>query len=566
MPSFYVDRSAFSAGNPAECEYIQAAESLVRDYRSQGLNEATEELISGQILASRFVPPLTPRQHELRISSEMIYIAGIADYCLRNRVLYARSEFFVHLQLIFHGDSDDSFEGTLFELSPNLLPCDPPTRHTISKRVEERIVELYAQADVVASQLLKEVESRDDAPKSRNRRPGRSKTRRKSNKNGRNKKPRSTEKSEESPPSLRRENDPEKSGNNSDAECSTGPSTSSDSVRSAGNENSKRLHVHTSKAHRGSGYSASPTTSLDDNSDCENDIVDWKMVQKRKPSRTLSVPPPRQQKLAVSPIKVDARRKRSVDSDKLVIADAPKSLDWTCAEVAVDVSPRSDSGTFGTTSDTTDHFEETLVCPATETVSSEPCELCHDATKDAFVDLVVSEPVVSLVGESSDVGVTASDDNNDNEGKVDVSNEGKENENVFFDQQDQRSREEEPSAGSESLNYEIGPHQALEMEQQLTMLQLKVRQLEMQVAIRDEQLLQERRTAAKTMQMEKDVASEQILALQLRLYISDTRLKAYEEALSQHIASVTENVAGASPAREVPIPQTGSPLYRRGCK
>jgi len=38
-------------------------------------------------------------------------------------------------------------------------------------------------------------------------------------------------------------------------------------------------------------------------------------------------------------------------------------------------------------------------------------------------------------------------------------------------------------------------------------------------------------------------------ALQLRLYISETRLKTYEDALQQHVEAVANNVAASPPRR-----------------
>jgi hypothetical protein len=49
---------------------------------------------------------------------------------------------------------------------------------------------------------------------------------------------------------------------------------------------------------------------------------------------------------------------------------------------------------------------------------------------------------------------------------------------------------------------------------------------------------------AKTLQNERQRCDDLIQSLQLRLYISETRLKAYEEALWTHIQAVTTNVSG----------------------
>lgn len=81
------------------------------------------------------------------------------------------------------------------------------------------------------------------------------------------------------------------------------------------------------------------------------------------------------------------------------------------------------------------------------------------------------------------------------------------------------------------------------------MLQEKIRKLETEVADKDEQLQQERTAAQRALLVEKDANSEFVQALQLRLYISETRLSTLEDALQQHIDSVTNRVASPLSSR-----------------
>ena len=91
--------------------------------------------------------------------------------------------------------------------------------------------------------------------------------------------------------------------------------------------------------------------------------------------------------------------------------------------------------------------------------------------------------------------------------------------------------------------------------------QQQIQHLESLLAEKEQQRTEERAAAQKQLQSETNKLLEQIQALQLRLYISETRLQSYEAALKQHIESVAENTAtspGHHVTSEVP------PLYTRG--
>jgi hypothetical protein len=121
----------------------------------------------------------------------------------------------------------------------------------------------------------------------------------------------------------------------------------------------------------------------------------------------------------------------------------------------------------------------------------------------------------------------------------------------------------------------------LEQKQQLQVpfLVEMIKDLKQQLLQMDKERIEEQQLAKKAIQHERDVAFERIQALQLRLYISETRLQTYEEALQYHIESVHRNVAtppvlikesyNANALRNVHLqPPTdsssvGSPLYAR---
>ena len=80
----------------------------------------------------------------------------------------------------------------------------------------------------------------------------------------------------------------------------------------------------------------------------------------------------------------------------------------------------------------------------------------------------------------------------------------------------------------------------------VTQLQQHVQYLETQLAQYQRLLEQERIRGEKLYREEKESSQERIQALQLRLYIAETRLKVFEDALQQHVDTVHENVAHSS--------------------
>ena len=84
---------------------------------------------------------------------------------------------------------------------------------------------------------------------------------------------------------------------------------------------------------------------------------------------------------------------------------------------------------------------------------------------------------------------------------------------------------------------------------QVPMLMETINNLKLRLQQMDQQRIEEQQSAQKALQHERDVSYERIQALQLRLYISETRLQTYEEALQHHVEMVQQNVA-------TPIPST----------
>lgn len=70
-------------------------------------------------------------------------------------------------------------------------------------------------------------------------------------------------------------------------------------------------------------------------------------------------------------------------------------------------------------------------------------------------------------------------------------------------------------------------------------------QLEMALTMKETQIVEERQHHMKTIREMKEGYEDQIQALQMRLYISETRLKNYEDALEQHIQTVKKNIPNA---------------------
>jgi hypothetical protein len=100
-------------------------------------------------------------------------------------------------------------------------------------------------------------------------------------------------------------------------------------------------------------------------------------------------------------------------------------------------------------------------------------------------------------------------------------------------------------------------------------LQQQVQQLQAQLAQHEFLLAQERQAHSKVLQQHE----ERMQALQLKCYISETRGRAFEEALEQHNAAVANNVALTTPRKfsnETDAPSdvstdatTNQPLYSR---
>jgi hypothetical protein len=77
-----------------------------------------------------------------------------------------------------------------------------------------------------------------------------------------------------------------------------------------------------------------------------------------------------------------------------------------------------------------------------------------------------------------------------------------------------------------------------------TLLQERIQYLEMKLIQKNKQLVEERKIHFKSKRELKEGFEDQIQALQMRLYISETRLKNYQDALEQHIQTVANNVPG----------------------
>ena len=81
---------------------------------------------------------------------------------------------------------------------------------------------------------------------------------------------------------------------------------------------------------------------------------------------------------------------------------------------------------------------------------------------------------------------------------------------------------------------------------ELVRLQIRIRQLEQQLVEKDEALERERQNHTKAFRDEKEKTDNLIQSMQLRLYISETRLKTYQDALDQHLEAVAANTASNS--------------------
>jgi hypothetical protein len=81
----------------------------------------------------------------------------------------------------------------------------------------------------------------------------------------------------------------------------------------------------------------------------------------------------------------------------------------------------------------------------------------------------------------------------------------------------------------------------------LQQLQARIQQLESERTQKNQYLKEERTAHTKALALVKEISNERLQALQLRLYISETRLKTFEDALEQHVQAVANNTAPTSP-------------------
>lgn len=104
--------------------------------------------------------------------------------------------------------------------------------------------------------------------------------------------------------------------------------------------------------------------------------------------------------------------------------------------------------------------------------------------------------------------------------------------------------------GSVSSTQISDVHQ-LDRDCEASLLRNKIHELELELAAKEELLQKERVAHAKALLLEKEQSHERMQSLQLRLYISESRLKTFEDALDQHMEAVANNVAIGSPERRV---------------
>jgi TolA-binding protein len=71
----------------------------------------------------------------------------------------------------------------------------------------------------------------------------------------------------------------------------------------------------------------------------------------------------------------------------------------------------------------------------------------------------------------------------------------------------------------------------------------QIQQLEWTVRELQQQLQQERENNARILKKEREDAQELLQGMQLRLHISETRTRIFEEALAAHVDAVAQNVA-----------------------
>jgi hypothetical protein len=121
---------------------------------------------------------------------------------------------------------------------------------------------------------------------------------------------------------------------------------------------------------------------------------------------------------------------------------------------------------------------------------------------------------------------------------------------------------DDPSSSHENVDAK-GPQAASDEQREVHSLKAKVQELEILLASQQKLWEEERDAYKKSRKIEQENWDERIRALQLRLYISETRLKTYEDALEQHVQAVAENVAHpATPTKRIST-ETDRPLLSR---
>lgn len=81
---------------------------------------------------------------------------------------------------------------------------------------------------------------------------------------------------------------------------------------------------------------------------------------------------------------------------------------------------------------------------------------------------------------------------------------------------------------------------------QAALLQQRVLELEQRLATKEQELQRLKEEHAQQLHRERDQADERFQALQLRLYISETKLKTYEDALEDHVRAVATNTCSST--------------------
>jgi hypothetical protein len=121
---------------------------------------------------------------------------------------------------------------------------------------------------------------------------------------------------------------------------------------------------------------------------------------------------------------------------------------------------------------------------------------------------------------------------------------------------------DEPSSSHENVHAQF-PHAVSEEQGEIQVLRAKVQELQLLTASQQKLWEEERDAYKKSWKVEQEKWDERVRALQLRLYISETRLKTYEDALEQHVQAVAENVAHPTTPTKRATTETDRPLLSR---